>query len=204
MGLDVYLNHNGSQIEEPSKLYPDHLFKLGYFRSSYNGNGFNSVMHSAGVPDLYEVFMPPKNASRFTPDWKAALLRAQTSMQMWREHLGSIGGDCYVMEETAEGVIGSPEQAMLAYQTEMTRKNSPFDAYSNSVGFFTKTPRRLRAVIGGRSALGRPCVYLVMQKDPLEEGESDWYDMAWQIVVETIEHVLASGKPEQFELYWSA
>jgi len=32
------------KVELPSTKYPDHYFKVGYWRSSYNGAGINSIL----------------------------------------------------------------------------------------------------------------------------------------------------------------
>jgi hypothetical protein len=45
-----------TNIELPSTLHPDHMFKIGYFRSSYNSDGINSVLRDRLDKDLYWVF----------------------------------------------------------------------------------------------------------------------------------------------------
>ena len=59
MGLSKYgciPDEGEEKIEIDSKKYPENYNKIGYFRSSYNSGGMNSVLDDLGVPDLYEIF----------------------------------------------------------------------------------------------------------------------------------------------------
>ena len=58
MGLDVTLYKGSQSMEQPSALHPDHLFQRGYFRSSYNESGINSLLASVELPTLYDIFEP--------------------------------------------------------------------------------------------------------------------------------------------------
>jgi hypothetical protein len=61
MGLDIYLEFgkDGENIQQNSKKYPTHYFKVGYFRSSYNEWGLNRVLTKTIGKDLYYIFEPP-------------------------------------------------------------------------------------------------------------------------------------------------
>ena len=74
MGLDVYLKVGDTYVEFLSRKYPDHLFKIGYFRSSYNESGINYVLESRGLPTLWTVF--DAKPGEFVPDWEKSLERA--------------------------------------------------------------------------------------------------------------------------------
>jgi len=41
-----------------STIDPEHLFKIGYFRSSYNGSGIENVLSTRGLPTLHDIFEP--------------------------------------------------------------------------------------------------------------------------------------------------
>jgi hypothetical protein len=43
------------EVEEPSAKYPEHYFKIGYFRSEYHENGINDVLDRLGLPNLIDV-----------------------------------------------------------------------------------------------------------------------------------------------------
>ena len=44
------------KVEMPSDKHGEHLYSIGYFRSSYNGGGTNSQCDKLGVPNLYDIF----------------------------------------------------------------------------------------------------------------------------------------------------
>ena len=93
MGLDVYLkksflppeliSNNEEKIEdiEPiqSAIYPHHLFQVGYFRSSYNQSGFNSIAQLllGERADLYYIFSVNcyTVSPYFKPNWEQAKKR---------------------------------------------------------------------------------------------------------------------------------
>ena len=68
------VNINSQQIEMDSKLYPEHMFKIGYMRSSYNASGFNSYIREIIGHDLYWVF-DVKDEYIIKPDWEKAKIR---------------------------------------------------------------------------------------------------------------------------------
>lgn len=66
------------KIEIDSEKYPDHLFKIGYMRSSYNSGGFNSVVSELVGHDLYWLFGVDGTDNYIVhPDWKVASTRCQ-------------------------------------------------------------------------------------------------------------------------------
>jgi hypothetical protein len=86
MGLDVYIpalvNHETGELNN-SALYPNHLYKLGYFRSSYNSVGFNFIANMFDNPDLYEIFRPPASFE-FLPDYASCRVRALAGVRLWK------------------------------------------------------------------------------------------------------------------------
>jgi len=66
------------KIEIDSEKYPEHMFKIGYMRSSYNSGGFNSVVREIVGHDLYWLFaVKDVNEYIVRPDWKVAATRCQ-------------------------------------------------------------------------------------------------------------------------------
>jgi hypothetical protein len=64
------------QIEFDSDTYPEHMFKIGYMRSSYNSGGFNSVVSKLVGHDLYWLFgVEGVDEYHVRPDWKTAKVR---------------------------------------------------------------------------------------------------------------------------------
>jgi len=88
---DYRSNYEGSpplaerrSIELPSAIYPEHMFKIGYFRSNYNSGGVNSVLRDMGIPDLYEIFPEAGLESyAFSPDWEACRSAAEEALDAY-------------------------------------------------------------------------------------------------------------------------
>lgn len=200
MGLDIYLQRNGKNVEQPSTLDANHLFQRGYFRSSYNESGFNRVMEVAGCPTLYDIFQAPQNADKFKPNWHESLKRAVAALQQYREYLASPAGGHYVTFASATSFVSSGQEAMQVFVKTATREQ-PFSAYSNKDGHFWMNGATVKAAIPGKNLFG-PGMYLVMEKQ--RDGERDWYETALLILNETLEYVVASGSVDEFSLYWSA
>lgn len=205
MGLDVYLKKGESTIEEDSRKHPDHFFKLGYFRSSYNGSGFNSVMHTLGIPDLYAIFQAPEDGGRFTPDWEACLARAKAARMAYNERTSSPGGKgrvSFISAEKGQGAVATTESGALEVYRDEAVKAHFFDGYSNKQGHFWWKGLTIKAAIPGSSRWGGAGVYLIWE--PAETDEGDFYDAAFEIVIETCEWVIATGNAGEYGLYWSA
>lgn len=197
-----------TSIEENSKLYPDHMFKIGYFRSSYNEGGINSILRNITGKDLYYIFEPKEENYEVTVDWESALERAKKAVFELRKHVKT-NGAFRVIEiydyfgNKTESPKNSKEALELLYK-ENSQK-AAFGSYSNSNGhFFLKEPLEVVGIIGGQKAgfdgQPRSCTYVIYR----DSDGFDWYEKALEIVVETIEYVLAQPDPEKYLLHWSA
>lgn len=71
-------------IKKDSKKYPEHMFKIGYFRSSYNSGGINHVLNDYGMEDLYWIFQVGDDYHIF-PDWDEALNRVNGLIKKIKE-----------------------------------------------------------------------------------------------------------------------
>lgn len=205
MGLDVYLKKGESHIEEDSRQHPTHMFKVGYFRSSYNGSGFNSVMGALGVPTLYNVFLPPEDGGRFTPDWSACLLRANAAREAYKQMVASPGGRgrvTFISAEKGEGA-DSDAKALSVFRDEASKPH-PFPGYSNKRGHFWWDGLTIKAAIPGTQKWLGAGVFLIYEAEVGSDDEGDWYEQALDIVIETCEWVIATGTPEGYALHWSA
>lgn len=66
------------KIEIDSKVYPDHLFKVGYLRSSYNGGGIERVLGNAQAARTFSASgRAPTLCSRRT--WPGISSRSRSS-----------------------------------------------------------------------------------------------------------------------------
>lgn len=201
------------RIELPSALYPEHMFKIGYMRSSYNGGGIDSRLRTAIGKDLAWVFETSGNESKVDPDWKSAAERARKALSEWNAHAVKApfrvreislfhASDSRVTAHDEASALKVFLQERAAHQNR--KSDHPFDAYSSVLGLFNFGERadQVRGFITGRSQPRRgPAVYVVCEADP---SEFEWYAHALEIVAEMCEWVLAQPDSEKYVLHWSA
>lgn len=201
LGLDEYGEDKLTKfkIEINSTKYPEHMFKIGYFRSSYNSGGTNRVLKNLGLKNLGEIFEVNGDYC-VQPDWERALINIQEvidkfkSMPSYRSNVvfGNIFKDI---------TVNSEEEALKKFMEEMNRENAGTYNYSNSVGeFYLSEPLKVLAIIPGTFTMmgERPCTYVITESD------NSWYLEALEIVKETIEYVLQAEDKSQYYLHWSS
>jgi len=191
-------------IEIDSSLYPEHLFKIGYFRSSYNSGGINSVLRRTIGKDLYDIFQPDLQDEYYIrPDWNKALTIATQIKEEFEQHVHRCPFD--VISESFRYVskeINSDKEALEVFMKEYEdTKKRVFDNYSNSNGTFYLGENflKVRGVITAKNKLG-DCCYIIYEK-PSEEY---WIKEALEIVIETINYVLSQPDKYQYRLGWSS
>lgn len=206
LAISLGLNEDGSdprkeRIQFDSAIDKEHYFKVGYFRSSYNGGGINHVLINLGLPSL-DVIIGYQEEYCFRPDWESCKVKCDEVIEALK-----LKGNyrCFHVSENMFGNNGIPKdekEAMDIFMTELNREDkSGFEAYSNSKGeFWLKEPMKVHAIIPGECSIFSPmkCCYVIM------EGENEWYIKALQIVKETIEYVLAQPDKEKYWLHWSS
>jgi hypothetical protein len=109
-------------IEEASEKYPEHMFKIGYFRSSYNSGGTNSVLERLGVPNLYDIFVQQTDDEYHRRiDWEDAKKTVKRAIAMLRKINDSPLGEYYVKPlETPSG--DRIEEAMKKLKSKSMRR----------------------------------------------------------------------------------
>jgi len=228
MGLDVYLykadkfpteddmneEKNGVFSEEgveiPSAKYPKHYFKIGYFRSSYNENGINTVLGTLINMDLYDIFEKEKDDYVVVPNWVSVLHKTNEAIKKYTEHLNSPVGKYAITTIYGfnRGGAKSKDDAFDIFkkQFEAHAKNAPtsFDSYSCNDGtFYLGEPLKVVGVIKGRgTGIHSDEDYIIFEKDE-KIIEDDFYLQALEIVKETIEYVLAQKDDKKYYLHWS-
>ena len=211
LGLDKYGcdETRAETVERPSALHPDHMFKVGYFRSSYNEGGINRVVKASTGKDLYWVFEPPKDEYAFRPDWSRARERALRLLDEYQSALRADAGSLRVFFEAPNSFRSDAELRANCETTEraleifrQTKAKPNLGSFSNGQGtFFLEKPLQVVALIEGIGPISERGLYVVHQTD----GEdSTWYFQALEIVVETCDYVLAQPNVDQFYLGWSA
>lgn len=192
-------------IELPSTKYPDHFFKIGYFRSSYNDGGLDHILRDRIDTDLEEMFCP-LDQYKFRPSWDAALVKATLALEKLKTAIAEEGPWRVSSNEVTSGAtrVQSTREALVKFlESAEEYKKSPqtgFESYGNLTGWFTPggEPLKVRAIIPGMQ-YGRATIYVVF------EGESGLksYVESMEIVVETCEWALAN-EPEKCYLHWSS
>jgi hypothetical protein len=207
------------KIAQNSVTEPDHLFKIGYLRSSYNEGGINNVMRNARLPGLYEIFAYGDHDEDrdFVPDWNASRERCVAAIDGFEAYLKSPAARFYVAEFRHNPFVDPSElptskaEAMDAFmKTAEHRLDKPegeFSNFSNGLGEFFMKGAKLFGVIYGTAnkLLGggkQPVVYAIIEH--ADQGAMTWYLNALKITLETIDFVLNHEKPETFFFRWSA
>jgi len=189
-------DNEGEKIEINSSKYPDHYFKVGYLRSSYNDGGLNRVVGDAIGIDLYTI-LNPNEEYEFKPDWDKAKVLTEEAIAKFADYAkqGSYRvSQCYAFHNK----VSSSEEALKIFLQEKERNNKSnpewvSDDYSNSNGKFFMKGFKINAVINGTDR-----VYLVY------EADLTWYQQALEIVLETIEYVLSQPDKEKYVIHWSS
>jgi hypothetical protein len=198
MMLDEYGedDKNKIKIEFDSTIDRDHYFKIGYFRSSYNGGGINRVLRNIGVPDLNDIF-DAGDEYCFQPNWEFALNKCNESISQL-EKSGN-----YRCFSVSSNILGQPDcksekDALNVFANELSKSSGD---YSNINGhFYLSEPLKVLALVQGTSKIfiEQPCTYVVT------EGQNSWCITALKIVKETIEYVLSQPDIEKYFLHWSS
>ena len=204
------------RIERDSATYPEHMFKIGYFRSSYNSGGIQSVMNSMiGVRPLDYIFEAKRDEYRVRPDWIEAANRCEDGRQKWAKHITTLPFQVECVSENPFDTRSTPpsnaQMVMDIFRTEYQKYTdrkegeNPFGfSYSNRDGEFSlETPVEVHAMIRGTTrnfltGKQEQCTYIVKKMT-----DHEWYTQALEIVQETIEWVLAQEDPQDYLLHWS-
>ena len=194
-------------IEKDCERYPDHYFKVGYFRSSYNGGGIEKVLKNLGLDTLHDIFDYDREAEEyyFQPNWDRALVNVKRVIEDLK---GAENIRCHSVSDNMfkESTIFSEKEAIEIYNQQRKKyeenkdRNPDFSAYSNSDGtFYMEEPMEVIAMIPGKENMfiPRDCVYVITKSD------NSWYVQALEIVQETIEYVLDQKDKEKYYLSWS-
>lgn len=190
-------------IELPSEKYPDHYFKVGYFRSSYNEGGIERILRNLGLPTMGDVFEHDIEEYHFQPNWERALINVKSLIEEFKKkgsyRVHHVESNMFISEPPK---IKSEKDALDLFLGEIEKNNGREEKYnySNSNGEFSiAEPMKVLAMIPGTYRIfdDRECVYVVTESD------NTWYINALEIIQETIEYVLSKENKEQYYLHWS-
>lgn len=190
----------GKPVEKISKKYPDHMFTLGYFRSSYNDAGTNNVLDQLTGLSMHDAFKRKvilEDEYEFIPDWEHAL----KTLKEIHDRLDD--SDLFrVTTVSVEGKQDKPKREDEALEIFRAELGDHEDLYSYTSGkghFYLDDPQEVYAVIPGTDEHWKdePCVYVVWKMK-----DADWYMQAVEIMIETCEMVLADPDHTYYLTWW--
>jgi len=212
LGLDKYGGvKSKTEIRINSALYPDHYFKIGYFRSSYNSGGINSVMENFGLFTLYDIFPEASFGGSYyiTPNWEEAKARVADTLGRFKILLGSKAARydaTWIQNSPHTTKVESAKEALRKFherRKKWKKEKTPFDSWVGRDGYFSlKEPLKVAAVMQGTSYSKMfKGVYLIHK---VPKNRFEWYYHALEIVEETIQYVQKHPKPGKYVLGWSS
>lgn len=209
-----------TDLAAPSAKYPEHMCNLGYFRSSYNGGGFDRVIPNllgdefAGFYYLFD--RADADEYEFQPAWAAVRERAVKMLAAYDARIAADGGGllrCFhVGNRFATDLPRTEAEAIAILRDEFAAyakrpaadKTGGFDfsSYSNAKGEFYLKGITILAAIPGIGILKEPGTFLVYR----QTVEEDWYRQAIEIVIEAADNILAMAPEEQAKVWvaWSS
>ena len=199
LGLGEYGSDekNTKTIEIPHPEYPEHYFKIGYFRSSYNDGGIEHILRNYNLPTLGDIINPSDDYC-FQPNWKLVLEKINKLIKDLKE-VGSYRVHCTMASIfESETKIKDEKEALKVFTHELG-KNIDYN-YSNRDGEFSiNEPLKVLALIPGTYSILRetPCVYVIT------EGNNEWYIQALEIIKDTCNYVLQQKDKQKYYIHWS-
>jgi hypothetical protein len=187
------------RIEMKSAKHPDHMFEIGYYRSSYNSGGINSILKRMGCLDLNEIF--DAGDYIFSPDWKASRDRAAAALEQFKAK--NDGLDIEEVSIPIHLIEGDKAAILNKVREEITKK--PFEegsGWSNGTGTYFPGGREQVAIVYGKPGFLGTGIYVVTRNRP-KDGEHNWYEQALEVVIESIDYVLAQPDPNVYCFHWS-
>jgi len=206
------LNEDGDSllketIQIDSELYPDHMFKIGYFRSSYNGAGTNAIFRKLGIPELQKLFSL-EDEYYLEPDWQKCLENTEDAIVKFKEFLETDVAKYNVEVCNCFSFIDKNDSTQNTMDIFMKNlKDHPKGqrprSFSSQEGFFFLDGMK---ILGFRPVQGIAglTMHLIVESDMKEGGTTyDWYLQALEIVKETCDWVLKQDNPEDYTMRWS-
>jgi hypothetical protein len=218
------------KVKIKSAKFPEHMFEVGYWRSSYNDGGVNNVLRGTIGKDLYYVTFGNDSDSKeyyIQPDWEAAQKRLVEVQGLFDAYIRDYGFramqislspfvDPGELPHSAEDAV-----ALFNQQADRWKEGAPLRAehhaagkmamgswYSSRDGHFFFNDEFDEdgggdlAVVGAIPGIGTLGTPSVYLI--YKPTDMDWYQQALEVVGETFAYVLAQPEREKFYLAWSA
>jgi len=204
-GCDDWGSHNTVQdIQLPSEQYPEHLFRIGYFRSSYNDGGINRVLRNLGLGDLYQIMGVEQDQYEVHHDWAQCRDSVIDTIQRYEAHLNSPAGKFWIMSQRRPFTDGvsSAQEALEIFSRELeSNPNTDEDmsSYSTAQGEFHLRGVRVFGIVPSSDRFVQ--AYLFCERET--PAQEDFYLQALRIMQETCEYVLRQDDPQNYYMRWS-
>jgi len=195
-----------NRIEIDSSQHPDHLFKVGYFRSSYSSAGFNRILESTVGETLYSIF-DVENVDFDTyswtfPIWPQVKEKAEEVKRKLEAYIKKYGVVAFFVGGALREGVETERQAVLRFCEEKDGRKKIQEKlmvnYSCRRGdFFFKPLKVMAALPATDRVLGNG--HFLVHKPPKKVW--DWYLAGLDIVIETCRWCI--NNPGWFMLTWS-
>jgi hypothetical protein len=189
-------------IDQKSAIHPDHMFEVGYLRSSYNDGGINSVLRRLNCMDLYQIFDVTNDSGYYVrPNWDDCLGRVNQTLADMRMHMnGPMSNYDAIHLRTFGDGVSSAADALKLLEKELEKRNPGFgDDYSNRDGDWFLNGMTIVGAVKANTYGGG--MFLLTKS---ETSNLTWYYQALEVTREMIEFVLSKPDPENYVLGWSA
>lgn len=230
MGLDVHLykiqkptdnlpqdiedNYNYYEaIEEPSSKYPKHMFRLGYFRSSYNDTGLNNVSflryNKEGLYYIFGLNNLDIKDYYINVDWRKSRRRAIVLLNKFKKDPLKMFNISFetVWPPQAKSVKDTLDYFCERYAEVLKAGLGVEEAHGEFTcgfgHFYVGSPVELYAVCPVAHS-NRQGLLVITKSKQNEKLEFEWYIQALEIVIETINFVINSGEENKYVLGWSS
>lgn len=207
IATELGLGEYGEDFERKAKLeidsvkYPDHYFKIGYFRSSYNSGGFNRVVSNMTDGGCLDKVFDANGEYVIKPDWSQAKDKAVKLLGKLNTAIEENGSYRVIDIATYPWAdkIDSSEAALKVFLEQKklhSNEDDMFGSYSSRKGDFFLEGITIVAMIPGKQ-YGTDYMFCVYESD------LSWYVQALEIVIESIDYVLNQDDTGKYYLHWS-
>lgn len=195
LGLEIYgeiPEEYRKTIEKPSKIYPEHYWKIGYFRSSYNPSGINNILYDlCEKHGLYYIFnVKDEDEYETQPDYDLAIKRAKEMIEVLKSNR-FMTISCY-----------SPHKKSSQFECleDFKKKKDELPNHNCANGyatFFNHEPIKVYAVYFIEDQLIQDQCCLIT------DSKYQSYIESLEILIETCEYIMDQPDAENYYLAWS-
>ena len=201
-------------IGNNSTMFPKHPFKLGFFNSSYDPMGFESMLYLRAGKGMRYILRGSEEEDgkelTFIPDWKKVIERGSEVMALLDQSVLKHGW--FKVKQLIHPVGEHQDnQKIVGAREAVKHYNRRIDQCGNSnmgcltdissIIYLQNVPTFLGIVAGIEPVDQKPCSYVILSS---REEESVFYFEGIGIIIETAEWILNQMDPQKYSVRWSA